>query len=174
MKPFEEQFTAWLDGQLSEVERAEFEAQFPDAVAAFAEKDEGLKLGNLLRNHGAAPQLSNPDFFNSQIMRQIEAELPRAAAPATASKGWSLFGLPTMVWSGFGFIAAAVVLTLAIIPQSRQPLTGERYVAQVLKTHAGDRGLSATAFHSTENNLTVVWVDGDVDSNEAPAASHAQ
>jgi len=173
MKPFEEQFTAWLDGQLSEAERAEFEAQFPDAAAAFAEKEEAQKLGQLLRTHAPAPRLSNPDFFNSQILRQIEAETPREAV-APAAKGWSIFGLPSMVWSGFGFIAAAVVLTLAIIPQSRQPLTGERYVAQVLKTHAGDRGLSATAFHSTENNLTVVWVDGDVDSNEAPAASHAQ
>jgi len=169
MKPFEEQFTAWLDGQLSESECAEFEAQFPDAAAAFAEKEETAQLGDLLRQHGQAPALTNADFFNSQILRQIEADLPKP----TPAKVWSFFGLSRVAWGGVGFLAAALVLFATIIPHGRPSLSGDRYVAQVLQTHAGDRGLSATAFHSNENNLTVVWLDGYVDSNDAPAAPHA-
>jgi hypothetical protein len=171
MKPFEDQFAAWLDGKLSATERAAFEQQFPEEVAAFAEPEVPTPLGDFLRRHGAAPELANADFFNHQILEQITAGVPEKRP---AVNGWSLFGLPRLAWSGFGFVAAALVLFLTIIPHGKPPLTGSRYVAQVLKTHAGDRGLSATAFHSTENNLTVVWVDGYVDSNDAPSVPHAQ
>ena len=38
MKTFEEKWTAWLDGQLSDRELAQFEASLPDKAAAEAEK----------------------------------------------------------------------------------------------------------------------------------------
>ena len=41
MKTFEEKWTAWLDGELSGQERAEFEASLPDRAAAEAEKRRG-------------------------------------------------------------------------------------------------------------------------------------
>ena len=36
MKTFEENWTAWVDGELSDAERAEFEASLDDRVAAEA------------------------------------------------------------------------------------------------------------------------------------------
>src|SRR6266496_3783112 len=49
MKTFEEKWTAWLDGQLSDRESAEFEASLPNKAAAEAEKAEAKKLGLLLK-----------------------------------------------------------------------------------------------------------------------------
>ena len=40
MKTFEEKWTAWLDGQLSGQELADFEASLPDKTAAELEKQE--------------------------------------------------------------------------------------------------------------------------------------
>jgi anti-sigma factor RsiW len=48
MKTFEEKWTAWLDGRLSDRELAEFEASLPDKAAAEAEQAEAKKLGALL------------------------------------------------------------------------------------------------------------------------------
>ena len=49
MKTFEEKWTAWLDGQLSERELSEFEASLPDKAAAEAEKAERRNLALLLK-----------------------------------------------------------------------------------------------------------------------------
>ena len=38
MKTFEEKWTAWIDGELTGDELAEFEASLPDQAAAEAEK----------------------------------------------------------------------------------------------------------------------------------------
>ena len=44
MKTFEEKWTAWVDDELNEAERAEFEASLDDRVAAEAEKQRTLNL----------------------------------------------------------------------------------------------------------------------------------
>ena len=49
MKTFEEEWTAWLDDQLTGSELAEFEAALPDRTAAEAEKQAARKLGLLLK-----------------------------------------------------------------------------------------------------------------------------
>jgi len=49
MKKFEEKWTAWVDGELDEAERAEFEASLDDRTSAEAEKQQALKLGALLK-----------------------------------------------------------------------------------------------------------------------------
>ena len=54
MKTFEEKWTAWVDDELSEAERAEFEASLDDRAAAVAEKNQAQKLGALLRSSSAA------------------------------------------------------------------------------------------------------------------------
>ena len=49
MKTFEEKWTAWIDGELGETERVEFEASLEDRLAAETEKMQALKLGALLK-----------------------------------------------------------------------------------------------------------------------------
>ena len=45
MKPFEEQFTAWVDDKLTGAELAEFEKQLAEHPEALAEKEEVRRLG---------------------------------------------------------------------------------------------------------------------------------
>ena len=78
MKTFEEKFNAWLDGLLSGEELKSFENEHP---SLHQDKAEFLKLKDLLRDNLGCRKLGNPDFFNSQIMAQVERE---------TCQGWSL------------------------------------------------------------------------------------
>ena len=67
MKTFEENWTAWVDGELSDAERAEFEASLDDRVAAEAEKNQAHKLGALLREQLQPRAMGNEEFFHHQL-----------------------------------------------------------------------------------------------------------
>src|ERR1039458_2319285 len=106
MKTFEEKFTAWVDGELKGRELAEFEAELPHALDARLDKHAANQLGELFREHGRAPELTNGDFFNHQIMQRIEAELPMPEiAPMRRKFAWSL---PRLAMAGaFSLLVAA-------------------------------------------------------------------
>src|SRR6266566_8700843 len=74
MKTFEEKWTAWLDGQLSGRELAEFEASLPDKAAAEAEKAEATKLRKLLKSEIGVQTLNNAEFFSHQLRERIARE----------------------------------------------------------------------------------------------------
>src|SRR2546423_15312571 len=74
MKTFEEKWTAWLDGQLSERELAEFEASLPDKAAAESEKTEATKLRKLLKSEIGVQTLNNAEFFSHQLRERIARE----------------------------------------------------------------------------------------------------
>jgi anti-sigma factor RsiW len=77
MKTFEEKWTAWLDGQLSGRELAEFEALLPDKAAAEAEKADVRKLGALLKRELGVSALTNEEFFSHQLRERIrESSVP--------------------------------------------------------------------------------------------------
>lgn len=158
MKPFEEQFTAWVDGQLTGHELAEFEAllakEHPEALA---EKEEALKLGNLLRTHVCVPRLSNPDFFNHQIMQQIEAERPR---PMEKTKRSWFSSLPRLAWAGAVCLAFAGFLSIELLPKAGTAGESSKYFAQVVEAWPADPSISATTVYSPEDNVTVLWLDG--------------
>ena len=59
MKTFEEKWTAWIDDELSDAERVEFEASLEDRAAALAEKNQAQKLGALLKEELHAPAMGN-------------------------------------------------------------------------------------------------------------------
>ena len=50
MKTFEEKWTAWLDRELSEKDRIEFEASLPDKAAAEEEKRPALSTEHFVKN----------------------------------------------------------------------------------------------------------------------------
>jgi anti-sigma factor RsiW len=156
MKPFEEQFTAWVDGQLEGPELLEFEKQLADHPKAAAEKEEALRLREFLRSHPTAPRLSNPDFFNHQLMRQIEADLPRAATNQRASF-WSLGRL---VWAGAVCLVLAFAGYKTAVPTSLPPPSQSRYFAQVVEAWPTQPDISATTVYNPDDNVTVVWLDG--------------
>ncbi len=124
MKTFEEKFTAWVDGRLADADLAAFERELKAHPEALAEKEDALELGNLLRAHIAAPPLRNADFFNLELLRQIEAGQP--AAPRHRPLFWSL---PRMAFSGIFLLLLSTVLYFAAVPNTRREVReNEQYV----------------------------------------------
>src|SRR5882724_10351998 len=74
MKTFEEKWTAWVYGQLSGRELAEFEASLPDKAGSEAEKQSARKLRQLLRNELSLRTLTNEEFFSHQLRERIAQE----------------------------------------------------------------------------------------------------
>jgi anti-sigma factor RsiW len=156
MKPFEEQFTAWVDGKLTGPELAEFEKQLAEHPEAGAEKDAAHQLGRLLREHPTAPRLSNPDFFNHQLMQRMTAETPRPVEKKR-SVFWSI---PRLAMAGAFCLAVSLVLYRTTIPSGPVPLDKSRYFAQVVENWPGNPNVSASTVYSPDDDVTVVWLDG--------------
>jgi hypothetical protein len=152
MKTFEERYTAWLDGALPEEEKAAFEQEHPDLAG---EREQGAALRKLLREQLRAPKLSNPDFFNSQVLERIERE-QAGALKREARRGW--FGLPRLAWAGFGSALAAIVLMLVLVPQEQKKDGKDDYVAEVLKTQTNEPGVKATV--DAKKDVTIIKLDG--------------
>jgi hypothetical protein len=154
MKTFEEKLTAWIDGELTGDELVAFEREFGGRPQLLAEKSAASALGELLRSQSAESRLTNADFFNHQIMERIRtAEAVPDRRP--------FFTLARLAWSGALTLLVAGLLFHFLIPvgPQRNPSEAE-YLAQVLDSHTGDPAISATAFHSAKDNVTVLWLDG--------------
>jgi anti-sigma factor RsiW len=156
MKPFEEQFTAWVDGQLEGAELAQFEQQLSQHPEAAGEKDEALRLREFLRTHPTAPKLSNPDFFNHQLMQRIAAETPREVE----QKRTSFWSVARLAWAGAFCLAFAFALFKATIPAPAPRNSDAKYFAQVVEAWPSDPSITATTVYNPEDNVTVVWLDG--------------
>ncbi|MEA3188427.1 MAG: hypothetical protein QOD99_2257 [Chthoniobacter sp.] len=158
MKTFEENFTAWVDGTLNSQERAKFEASLVSLQEAEAEKTAAQRLGSLIREHVPAPEMSNADFFNHQILRQIEE---RHSAPEQAKAGGIFWTLPRMAWAGAFCLAMAGAIYGVAVPKTvRQAAAGQEYVAKILNAETDDPAISATAYHDDDENVTVLWLGG--------------
>jgi len=158
MKTFEEKFTAWVDGRLTAAELAAFERELESHPEALAEKEAALDLGNLLRANIATRPLSNPDFFNHQILNQIHASQPSASVPAARPSFWSL---PRMAYSGAFLLLISTLLYFAAVPNTRREVRhNQQYVTNILNARSDDPSITATSFHSKEQNVNVLWLDG--------------
>ena len=157
MKTFEERFTAWVDGQLTGPDLAEFEKELATRPEAAAERAEARKLGDLLRAQ-PAPPLGNADFFNHQLMQRIAAETPRAAEPERA-RAW-FWSLPRLALAGAACLLIAGGLFKTLIPASVPPGEKSNYYAQVVEAWPADTSISATTVYNPADNVTVVWLDG--------------
>ena len=157
MKTFEERFTAWVDGQLTGPDLADFEKELATHPEAAAERAEARKLGDLLRAQ-PAPPLGNADFFNHQLMQRIAAETPRAAEPVRA-RGW-FWSLPRLAFAGAACLVIAGGLFKTLIPAAVPPGEKSKYYAQVVEAWPADPSISATTVYNPADNVTVVWLDG--------------
>ena len=159
MKTFEELHCAWMDGQLAPAEAAAFEARLREEGLNPEEERKGvLQLRTLLREHGKAPAMENPEFFNHQVLSEIRRGSESATKPARIHGvfGWSL---GRMAWAGAGLVAGALLLFRFAVPQPVQETTGSAYLAQILDAKGGE-GISATALHDEKQDVTVLWLDG--------------
>lgn len=159
MKTFEEKFTAWIDGRLTGPELEEFEALLAKKEDVTLEKQGALKLGILLREHCRAPELENADFFNHQLMQRIESESARPGLPVKRTSyswtpGW-------MAFAGAFCLAMAAAVYLVAVPKGSVEYSSSReYVEQILNAKTSDPSITATTFHTKDNKMTVLWLDG--------------
>jgi len=158
MKTFEEKWTAWLDGQLSDKELAEFEASLPDLAAAEAEKRDAQKLGAFLKEQLTTQAVSNEEFFSHQLHERIARE-SEARHPST-STWWTI---PRLVWSGATALALFVITTVVLMNQ-HQPGEQSEYLTQILQSRvdpAANPNATISIFESkTDNKVTVLWTEG--------------
>jgi hypothetical protein len=146
MKTFEQLYTAWVDGALSEEEAAAFEKQHPELLK---ERDDMSKLKKLLQGHLVPTEFGHAEFFTARLMEQIvpaERVLP------------SWFRVPRLAWGGIGSFAAALVLFLLLIPHGEHSGPYPEYVAEVIKTTTTDPKISATV--DSEKGITLIKLDG--------------
>ena len=161
MKTFEEKWTAWLDGRLSDRELAEFEASLPDKAAAEAEKAEAKKLGALLKRELGGQALLNEEFFNHQIRERIARESagePRKRGVAV-STSWTIRRL---LWTGTASLAVFLVMAIFVM-RDKNPAEQSQYLTQILNARV-DPVVSPNAtismFETKEDRVTVLWTEG--------------
>ena len=157
MKTFEEKWTAWLDGQLSGKELADFEASLPDFFAAEAEKRDALKLGAFLKDQLGSQTLSNAEFFSHQLHERIARESESRGA---RTSWWTI---PRLVWSGATALALFLITTIWLVNQE-QPGEQSEYLTQILNSKvdpATNPNATISIFESkNENKVTVLWTEG--------------
>ena len=161
MKTFEEKWTAWLDGRLSDRELAEFEASLPDKAAAEAEKAAAKKLGALLKRELGAQALLNEEFFNYQIRERIARESAGESRKrgVEVSTWWTIRRL---LWTGTASLAIFLVMAI-FVTREKNPAEQSQYLTQILNARV-DPVVSPNAtismFETKEDRVTVLWTEG--------------
>ena len=162
MKTFEEKWTAWVDDEMSEAERADFEASLDDRKAALAEKNQVRKLGELLQEELRVPAMGNEEFFHHQLQQRIAAEFApsgKSSMPARRQTWWTI---PRLLWTGACSLAIFAACAFFVLRQERAP-DQSQYLTQILNARV-DPGVSPNAsvsiFETKQDKVTVLWVDG--------------
>jgi hypothetical protein len=161
MKTFEENWTAWLDGQLSGRELSEFEASLPDKAAAQAEKENARKLGALLKSELGAPSLTNEEFFSHQLRERImrESSGPSVEHEAKASTWWTI---PRLLWTGTASLAVFLIFTVFVI-RDKNPAEESQYLTQILNARVDpvvSPNATVSMFEVKQDRVTVLWTEG--------------
>jgi hypothetical protein len=162
MKTFEEKWTAWLDGELSGDERAEFETSLPDKAAAEAEKRDAHKLGAFLKEQLQGRAMGNEEFFHHQLRERIADDARAAGAPEKTGVKPALWPIGRLVWVGATSLAIFCVCTFFVM-REKTPTDQSQYLTQILNAQV-DPAMSPNAtismFESKEDKVTVLWVEG--------------
>lgn len=169
MKPFEETYTAWLDGELTPEQARAFEASLDPQQRAQgeAERASTRALGALLRHHLPTSPLPNADFFNHSLLSRIAQEQRTASPEPVARRPFSALRL---LWATLSGAAVAALTFAAVMATTAAPRpTGDFYAvtppvsdyyAEILEAEPGQPTISAYAFHSASEQVTVLWLDG--------------
>src|SRR6516225_6392965 len=109
MRTFEQRYTAWIDRVLSPRDSEAFAA---DHGLLDSERAKVARLNGLIGDRFRSVQLSNPDFFSSQIQAKIQAE------QRTAPRRRDFLGVPALVWGGIVSVSCGVALFVVLIPHA--------------------------------------------------------
>jgi len=164
MKTFEEKWTAWLDGQLSGRELAEFEASLPDKAAAEAEKAEATKLRKLLKSEIGVQTLNNAEFFSHQLRERIARE--SGGAPwmsgrrRMGSSSW--WTVPRLLWTSAASILVFLVCTVLVM-HDKNGSEESQYLTQILNARVDpvvSPNATVSIFEVKQDRVTVLWTEG--------------
>jgi anti-sigma factor RsiW len=161
MKTFEENWTAWIDGELTGAELVEFEASLPDKAAAQAEKQDAQKLGSFLKEHLPCRAMGNEEFFQHQLRERMAEDLG-GARPESSSSGRAWWPIGRMVWVGATALALFTVCTFFVMRET-PPAEQSQYLSEILTARvdpAVSPNATITMFKSNEDKVTVLWVEG--------------
>jgi anti-sigma factor RsiW len=92
-----------------------------------------------------------PDFFWSQIEREIRSQTSRKARPAI-ELGW--------IWRLLAPASALLLMAILMLPQ-RHAVRSEIASASGSEVEAAIQGANIVTFRSDSEGVTVVWVDMD-------------
>jgi hypothetical protein len=163
MNKSEENLNAWLEGRLTGQELADFEASLPEISEAELAQQEDRQLTALLKKHISAPAMTNQEFFNHQLLNEIEAEMPAHAEHEFAEPRRSWWSISRLVWTGAASLAIFTVCTFFVVQQDN-PAGQSSYLTQITNARITDPAASPdatiTMFESKEEKATVLWVDG--------------
>ena len=164
MKTFEEKWTAWVDGQLSGRELAEFEASLPDKAAAEAERASAQKLGKLLKRELGARTLTNEEFFTHQLRERIAqegGEISRAPGDRRI-EGSTWLTIPRLLWTGTVSLAVFLACTVLVM-REKNPTEESQYLTQILKARVDpvvSPNATVSIFEVKQDRVTVLWTEG--------------
>jgi anti-sigma factor RsiW len=159
MKTFEERWTAWLDGQLSDRELAEFEALLPDKAAAEAEKADVRKLGALLKRELGVSALTNEEFFSHQLRERIRESSVPSVEPEAKASTWTI---PRLLWTGTASLAVFLIFTIFVI-RDKNPAEESQYLTQILNARVDpvvSPNATVSMFEVKQDRVTVLWTEG--------------
>ncbi len=162
MKTFEEKWTAWVDDQLSDAERAEFEAALENRAAAEQEKQQAQKLGALLKEQLQPRAMGNEEFFHHQLRERIAAETASVAPERAAGASGSWWTIRRLLWTGSASLAAFAVCTFFVLRQQPEP-DQSQYLTQILNAQVDPKVspyATVSIFQTKQDRVTVLWVDG--------------
>lgn len=162
MKSFEEKWTAWIDDQMGEAERVEFEAALPDRAAAEAEKNQVHKLGALLKEELQPRAMGNEEFFHHQLRSRIAAEAGRSAALPTTELRESWWTIRRLLWTGATSLALFAVCTYFVM-REKPAQDQSQYLTQILNARVDPKVspyATVSIFQTKQDRVTVLWVDG--------------
>ncbi len=162
MKTFEEKWTAWIDDELNDAERAEFEAALEDRVAAEQEKSQALKLRALLKEQLQPRAMGNEEFFHHQLRERIAAESRKLAPAIAAGAGRSWWTIRRLLWTGSASLAAFAVCTFFVLRQQPEA-DPSQYLTQILNAQVDSKVspyATVSIFQTKQDRVTVLWVDG--------------
>jgi len=161
MKTFEEKWTAWLDGQLTGRELAEFEASLPDKAAAETERADAKKLSTLLKRELAAHALTNEEFFSHQVRERIAREgvSPSRERNVAVPTWWTIRRL---LWTGTASLAIFLILAIFVM-RDKNPAEQSQYLTQILNARVDpvvSPNATVSMFEAKKDRVTVLWTEG--------------
>ena len=162
MKSFEEKWTAWIDDEMSEAERAAFEASLPDRAAAEAEKNQAHKLGALLKEELQPRAMRNEEFFHHQLRSRIAAEAGQSAAAPRTDARESWWTIRRLLWTGATSLALFAVCTYFVM-REKPAQDQSQYLTQILNARVDPKVspyATVSIFQTKQDRVTVLWVDG--------------